>query len=100
MATSRFWHDHRYSEEQRTIATQLSRPREMHTLMRSEVSSQRHCPRPAPCGYIWRWAPSKTQGTTIGPSTSMAACFQASSRSTSPEERSRLTELPCSSVEY
>src|SRR5438067_13781329 len=98
MATSRFWHDHRYSEEQRTMATQLSRPRDMQRLMSSEVSSQRHCPRPAPCGYIWRLAPSKTHGTTIGPSTSMAACFHVSSRSTSPEERPRLSEVPCSSV--
>src|SRR5947209_817175 len=38
IASSSVRHDHRYSEEQRTMATQLSRPREMHTLMRSEVS--------------------------------------------------------------
>src|SRR6266567_136327 len=98
MASRSDWHDHRYSEDSRTIAMQLSRPRETHTLIRSEVSNHVHCPRPAPCGYMCRCASWKAHGTTTGSSAAMAWFFQVFSCRTKKEARSRLSGLPSASV--
>src|SRR5947207_14744300 len=82
-ASSTLWHDQRYSEESRTCAMPLKRPMETNRLIESQHISQRHCPLPAPLGYICRQAPSKVKGRGMGSSAMIAACFQASSCSLS-----------------
>src|SRR5947208_16976293 len=59
MASSTPRHDHKNSDEKRTCATQLSRPMDTSRLKLSQRSSQRHCPLPAPLGYMCRLTPSK-----------------------------------------
>src|SRR5947209_301179 len=100
MASSTPRHDHKNYDEKRTCATQFKRPIETSRLKLSQRSSQRHWPLPAPFGYMCRFTPSKVSGTGTGSSSTMAACFQASSCSLSSCGISRLQGLCCPSRKY
>ena len=100
MASLTVSHDQRYSDERRTCAMMgLSRPREIASVTRGQVSIHRHCPRD-PFSCMNRLKPLKAQCVTTATSLLRASSCKLDNTSCRSASSSCLIGWNCLSAKY